>query len=60
MAPNLKQILKYIENENILDKAGAYAIQGAAKEFIDRIEGNYNTVVGLDTEKLKEIIKGRF
>lgn len=52
-----EQILKYIENENILDKAGAYAIQGPAKEFIDKIDGNYNTVVGLDTEKLKEVLK---
>ncbi len=55
-----EQILEYIQNEDTLDKAGAYAIQGAVKGFIDRIEGNYNTVVGLDTEKLKEIIKGRF
>ena len=51
------QILEYIEKEDTLDKAGAYAIQGVAKEFIDRIDGNYNTVVGLDLEKLKEILK---
>ena len=52
-----EQILEYIEKENILDKAGAYAIQGPAKEFVDRIDGNYNTVVGLDTEKLKNVLK---
>ena len=55
-----EQILEYIEKENPLDQAGSYAIQKGAKEFVDRIEGNYNTVVGLDTEKLKEIIKERF
>ena len=52
-----EQILEYIEKENPLDQAGSYAIQKGAKEFVDRIEGNYNTVVGLDIEKLKEILK---
>ena len=52
-----EQILEYIEKENPLDQAGSYAIQKGAKEFVDRIEGNYNTVVGLDTEKLEEILK---
>ena len=52
-----EQILEYIEKENPLDQAGSYAIQKGAKEFVDRIEGNYNTVVGLDTEKLNEILK---
>ena len=55
-----EQILKYIEKENPLDQAGSYAIQKGAKEFVDKIDGNYNTVVGLDTEKLEEIIRGRF
>ena len=52
-----EQILEYIEKENPLDQAGSYAIQKGAKEFVDRIEGNYNTVVGLDVEKLEEILK---
>ena len=52
-----EQILEYIERENPLDQAGSYAIQKGAKKFVDRIDGNYNTVVGLDTEKLKEILK---
>jgi septum formation protein len=29
------------------DKAGGYAIQGAAAAFVDRIEGSYTNVVGL-------------
>lgn len=51
-----EEILDYIKNENTLDKAGAYAIQGRASKFIEKIEGNYNTVVGLDTDKLKNIL----
>lgn len=37
----------YLERESVMDKAGAYAIQGYASVFIPRIEGNYQNVVGL-------------
>ena len=37
----------YIGREFVLDKAGAYGIQGFAAVFIPRIEGNYGTVMGL-------------
>lgn len=30
-----------------MDKAGAYAIQGGAARFIDRIEGSPTNVIGL-------------
>ena len=41
------QIQDYIWRENVLDKAGAYAIQGYAGVYIPRIEGNYFNVMGL-------------
>jgi len=52
-----EEILNYINIENTLDKAGAYAIQGKAREFVKKIDGNIETVIGLDVEKLKNILK---
>ena len=52
-----EEIKQYIKNENTLDKAGAYAIQGKAKKFVKKIDGRKSTVIGLDIEELKEIFK---
>lgn len=41
-----EQILDYIRRENVMDKAGAYAIQGYASVYIPKIEGNYFNVMG--------------
>ena len=41
------QILDYIHRENVLDKAGAYAIQGYAAAYIPKIDGNCPNVMGL-------------
>jgi septum formation protein len=42
-----KEILQYIEGGEPMDKAGAYAIQGGAGAWVQRIEGEYSNVVGL-------------
>jgi septum formation protein len=42
-----EEIRAYIATGEPMDKAGAYAIQGQASKFIDRIEGCYFNVMGL-------------
>ncbi|MED3660978.1 nucleoside triphosphate pyrophosphatase [Ureibacillus sp. FSL K6-8385] len=49
-----KLIEKYVETKDPFDKAGGYGIQTGGALFIDRIEGDYNTVVGLPIASLFE------
>jgi septum formation protein len=41
------EIAWYVASGEPFDKAGAYAIQGLASRFVERIEGEYSNVVGL-------------
>ena len=45
-------IARYVESGEADDKAGAYALQGIAGFFIDRIEGSPSNVVGLPVRLL--------
>lgn len=51
------EISNYIENEQPFDKAGAYAIQGKAGLFIDRIDGDYYSVMGLPIALIYQHLK---
>lgn len=42
-----QEIGDYVASGEPMDKAGAYAVQGAASKFIPRIEGCYYNVMGL-------------
>lgn len=52
-----EQIKQYIKTREPMDKAGSYAVQGIGSKFIENIEGSYSSVVGLDVEKLKELLR---
>ena len=52
-----EDILEYIATKEPLDKSGGYAIQGIGAKYIENVEGNFNTVVGMDTDKVKEILE---
>lgn len=48
---NREQILKYIDTNEPMDKAGAYGIQGYGKILVEKINGSYSNVVGLPIVK---------
>lgn len=55
-----EEIRSYIASGEYIDKAGAYAIQGKASLFIEKIEGDYFNVVGLPVFKLGEALHNNF
>ena len=48
---NKKEIKYYINNYDVLDKAGSYNIEDAEEYFIKNIDGCYNNIVGFPQEK---------
>ena len=52
-----EMIEKYIRAVNVLDKAGAYAIQEHGDDIIEGIEGSRTNVIGLPVERLTETVR---
>jgi len=51
-----EEIDRYILTGEPMDKAGAYAIQGEGREFIEKIDGSFSNVVGLPLELLQKML----
>ena len=51
-----KEILRYAESGEPLDKAGAYGIQGRGALLVERIAGDYCNVVGLPLCRLGRML----
>lgn len=47
----------YVSSGEPMDKAGAYAIQGGAGQFVERVEGSLSNVIGLPLEALIEALR---
>ncbi len=48
-------IWDYIKTAEPMDKAGAYAIQGIGKKFVDSYSGEFNNVVGLPLQAIEKL-----
>jgi len=52
-----REIRHYLANNNVLDKAGAYAIQGVAAAFIVEISGSYSGIMGLPLYETAQLLE---
>ena len=52
-----KQIADYVATGSPLDKAGAYGLQDASQDFIERVEGDVDNVIGLPVTRLREALQ---
>lgn len=50
------EIAAYVATGEPMDKAGAYAIQGGASQFVERVDGKIDNVVGLPITLLRRLL----
>ena len=51
------EIINYVDSYNVLDKAGSYAIQSKFAVYVEKIDGDYNAIIGLPISRLYDIFK---
>ena len=51
-----EEVWNYIHNDNVMDKAGAYAVQGIGARYIRGINGDFYTVMGLPCGRLHRFL----
>ena len=54
---HMNQVKGKLKAKEPYDKAGAYAIQGRAALWLDRIEGDYYTIMGLPVSRTVRLIE---
>lgn len=54
-----EEIEAYVDTGEPMDKAGAYGIQGLSAVFVEKIDGDYNNVVGLPVGAVYQELKER-
>jgi septum formation protein len=52
-----QELIDYLNTDEAYDKAGGYAIQGYFSKYIDKIEGDYDNVVGFPLKRIEEELK---
>ncbi len=52
-----EEILAYIATGEPMDKAGAYGVQGYGASLVERIEGNFYTVMGLPVVRVYGVLR---
>jgi septum formation protein len=51
------EIRQYVAGGEPMDKAGAYAIQGGAADWLERMQGEHSNVVGLPLSVVTEMLR---
>ena len=52
-----REIAAYVRSREPLDKAGAYGIQGEGGQFVDRIAGPLDNIIGLPVGCLATVLQ---
>ena len=52
-----EEVEEYINSDEPYDKAGAYGIQGLFGKYVEKIDGDYQNVVGLPVSKIVHSLK---
>jgi 23S rRNA (uracil1939-C5)-methyltransferase len=51
-----QEIDAYLASSEFLDKAGSYAVQEVGDAFVEKLEGDYENVVGLPVARVKKLL----
>ena len=54
------QIRAYLDSGEWQGKAGAYAVQGLARDFVAHLEGDFDNVVGLPVKLIHDLLREKF